>query len=213
MKLIKSKSNLKPINQEFLNETLNGSITLFGLLSEYADKKLNKDKLEEVILSEHKCDRLKERYIETLFKEKRALPFLVEDRYNIILNVDKINDLTETIARFMKILPFELYIDLTDDFKKFSKSGLEIVTILIDCVNKIEIDFTAAYKRTFEAEEIRRTARELNFKIIGSLYEKEDSAVRVYSLIRLILYMYKLITTAEEVSDYLRGLIIKYPTR
>ena len=85
MKLLKEKKNeLIELNKEFLAETLNGIEILHNTVEQFIDDKLNKTELDQVIQTEQKCDRLKEKYVQILFKEKRALPFLVEDRYNIL---------------------------------------------------------------------------------------------------------------------------------
>ncbi|MFX1310433.1 MAG: hypothetical protein ACFE8C_12095, partial [Promethearchaeota archaeon] len=74
------KNELTEINKEFLAETLAGIEVLHNATSQFINDKLNKNELEDVIQSEKKCDRIKEKYVQILFKSKRALPFLVEDR-------------------------------------------------------------------------------------------------------------------------------------
>jgi predicted phosphate transport protein (TIGR00153 family) len=214
MKLLKEKRNqLQEINEEYLAQTLKGAKILHDLLNQFIEKKLNKADLEQVIQSEHKCDRLKEKYIQVLFKEKRALPFLVEDRYQILMNVDQINDKTEYLARFMQVFPFELYDDIIDEFITLCENCMQTVELLINCATLIETDFDSAYAKTFEIEEVRRKARKAKFHLLEVLYKKSKEPTRVYLTSKLVTIIYEVANWAEDVSDFLRGLIIKYPSR
>jgi len=214
MKLLKTKKNeLIEIQEEHLATTLNGTKILHDCVMQFVNKKLKKADLEQVIQSEQKCDRLKEKFTQILFKEKRALPFLVEDRYAIMMKIDQINDMTEFFARFLQVYPFELYDDIKDDFKSLCGYCMETVEILINCATLVEADFDSAYKKTFEVEEIRRKARKAKFDLLETVFKKKEEPTRVYLTSKLVTYIYEVASWAEDVSDFLRGLIIKYPSR
>ena len=214
LKLLKDKkSELDEVNKEFLAETLNGSALLHEALSTFIDDKLKKESLEGVIQVERKCDLLKEKYTQVLFKDKRALPFLVEDRYNILMMIDKVNDKMEFFARFLEVYPFKLYKEIKDEFKNLSSSCAQAVEELVNCAILIETDFDGAYKKTFEIEEKKREARTAKFNLLGKLYKMKDDPTRVYLTSKLVTYIYDIVSWVEETSDYLRGLIIRYPSR
>lgn len=214
MKLLREKRNeLQEINEEYLAQTLKGAKVLNDLIRKFIENKLNKADLEQVIQSEHTCDLLKEKYTQVLFKEKRALPFLVEDRYKILMNVDQINDKTEFLARFLQVYPFELYSDIIDEFKTLNESCMQTIELLINCATLIETDFESAYAKTFEVEEVRRKARKARFHLLEVIYKKSEEPTRVYLTSKLVTIIYEVANWAEEVSDFLRGLIIKYPSR
>ena len=214
MKLLKEKKNeLTEINKEFLSETSAGIETLHNATSQFINDKLNKNDLENVIKLEKKCDRIKERYVQVLFKDKRALPFLVEDRYNIVMKLDQVNDKAEFFARFLQVYPFKLYDDIKKKFKVLCDSSYKTVKELINCATLIETDFDGAYKVTFEIESIRREARKAKFELLDILFKKKDDPTKVYLTSKLVTYLYDIASWAEQTSDYLRGLIIKYPTR
>ncbi|MFX0018804.1 MAG: DUF47 family protein [Promethearchaeota archaeon] len=214
MKLLKEKKNeLTEINNEFLTETLVGIETLHNATNQFINDKLNKNELEDVILSEKKCDRIKEKYVQVLFKDKRALPFLVEDRFNILMKLDQVNDKTEFFARFLQVYPFKLYADIKEKFIALCDSCYRTVKELINCATLIETDFDAAYKVTFNVESIRREARKAKFELLDILFKKKDDPTKIYLTSKLVTYIYDIASWAEQTSDYLRGLIIKYPTR
>jgi len=214
MKIFKEKKNeLLEINREFLSETLNGSAILYDALLQFIDDKLKKETLDGVIQAEKKCDRIKEKFTQVLFKDKRALPFLVEDRYNILMMVDTANDKMEFFARFLKVYPFELYKEIKDEFSKLSTTYAQSVEELVNCATLIETDFDGAYKTTFKIEEIKRQARTAKFNLLDKLYKMTDNPTKVYLTSKLVTYMYDIVSWVEETSDYLRGLIIRYPSR
>jgi predicted phosphate transport protein (TIGR00153 family) len=214
MKLFKEKKNeLDEINREFLSETLNGSAILHDAVTQFVEGNLKKGVLDGVIEVEHKCDEIKDKFVQILFKDKRALPFLVEDRYNILMMIDQVNDKMEFFARFLKTNPFKLYDEVKDDFKDLCSACSQSVESLINCATLIETDFSGAYKITFEIEEFKRKARTAKFNLLEKLYKMDDNPTKVYITSKLATYLYEIASWSEETSDYLRGLIIKYPSR
>jgi predicted phosphate transport protein (TIGR00153 family) len=214
MKLLKEKKNeLDEINKEFLAETLNSSALLHEALSTFTNDKLKKETLQGVIKAEKKCDEIKDEYTKVLFRDKRALPFLVEDRYNILMMIDTVNDKMEFFARFLEVYPFKLYKEIKAEFTKLYSACSQAVEELVNCAILIETDFDGAFKKTFEIEEKKREARTAKFNLLGKLYKMTDDPTKVYLTSKLVTYIYDIVSWAEETSDYLRGLIIKYPSK
>jgi len=214
LKLLKDKKNeLDEVNKEFLAETLSSAALLHEALSTFIVDKLKKESIEGVIQAERKCDQLKDKYVQVLFRDKRALPFLVEDRYNILMKIDTTNDKMEFFARFLGVYPFKLYKEVKDEFKNLCNACAQAVEELVNCAILIETDFDGAYKKTFEIEEKKREARTAKFNLLSRLYKMTDDPTRVYLTSKLVTYLYDIVSWVEETSDYLRGLIIKYPSR
>jgi predicted phosphate transport protein (TIGR00153 family) len=213
MKMKTESSSLDEIIEEYRKETLEGCKQLHSYLNNFIHQKQKDTKLDEVIECEHNCDRLKEKYIKLLYEDKRALPFLIEDRYNIITMIDGINDRVEFIARFLQINPFELYENISDDFQKLIDTCKDCVTELISLVTIVETSFEQANKKTFKIEELKRTGRTLRFIMLEEVYKQTDNPTRVNLIAQLIMDIYDIISWSEEISDYIRGLIIKYPNR
>ena len=211
----RKKNELSEINEQFQEEIRNGAEDLFNYMSDFIDNRLEKvdEKFQEIILHEKRCDRLKEKYIEILFEDKRALPFLVEDRYKIITSLDDVVDRSEFIARYMQVLPenFEFFKDIREDMNQLNKLYLETINQLLNCTLLMETDFSAAYDLTFEVEKWKRKAFDLKFKLLGVVFQKTDEPLRVNLTWKVIDLIYDVISYSEEISDYLRGLVIKYP--
>ena len=214
MDLFKEKKNkLYEINKEFLAETLNASALLHEAFSTFTNDKLKKESLEGVIQAEKKCDELKDKFTQVLFRDKRALPFLVEDRYKILMMIDAVNDKMEFFSRFLEVYPFKLYNEIKYEFTKLYSACSQAVEELVNCAVLIETDFDGAYKITFEIEEKKREARTAKFNLLGKVYKMKDDPTKVYLTSKLVTYIYDIVSWVEETSDYLRGLIIKYPSK
>ncbi|MBN1802465.1 MAG: DUF47 family protein [Candidatus Lokiarchaeota archaeon] len=207
------KNRLQELNKQFLAETFKATQVLYELLMDYAEDKLDEKRIDDIIAFEHECDQIKEQYIEILFKDKKALPFLVEDRYKIVIMIDHMTGKNEILARFLESIPFKLYADVQEPFKEIVQLYLEGVKELISCAKLMETDFTGAYKKTFEVENKRREAKNKKFDILEDLYKKKGDDLRIYVTTKLVSHIYKVLDAAEEISDYLRGLIIKYPSK
>lgn len=210
------KEELKSIDQiskEYNEEVLRGATLLHELMKDFINHELDKEELDGVIQAEKNCDRIKDRYIQVLFQDKRALPFLVEDRYKIITLVDEALGKTEFLARFLQIYPFELYDDITKKFSRMCDICLDLMKSLLETLNLMETNFDEAYEGTFKIEKTRREARTIRFNLLEITYKKTDNPTKVYLTSLLINNLYEIISHVEDIADYLRGLIIKYPAR
>ncbi|MHA1886218.1 MAG: DUF47 family protein, partial [Promethearchaeota archaeon] len=153
-------------------------------------------------------------YINLLYKDKRALPFLIEDRYRLIKYLDLISDNSEELARGLKVYPFEIFEDIKKDMKTINDIYQETIDSLVDMVNLMETDFKSAYQKSFHLETLKRRGREAKYKILGIIYKKpQEKSLRVYLTSKICIKIFDMIVRAEEISDFLRSLIVKYPTK
>jgi len=208
------KSKLLNAANEFHTEVLKGSDLLHNCINDLIDGKLNKNKLEEVVQSEHNADIAKENYINILYSDKRALPFLIEDRYRLIKYIDIISDNSEELARGLKVYPFNLYDDIKKDLKLLNDICEETIKNLIEMIKLMETDFKTAYQMSFDIETLKRRARESKFNILEVIYQKsEEKSLQVYLTSKICIKIFDIIVRAEEISDFLRSLIVKYPSK
>ncbi len=215
LKLLKDKkSKLLEVANEFRTQVLRGSDLLHACINDLIEGKLNKNKLEEVIQCEHNGDVAKEKYINVLYEDKRSLPFLVEDRYRLIKYLDIISDRSEELARGLLVFPFNLYDDIKEEMEKLNDTYEETVKLLIEMINLMETDFKTAYEISFNIETLKRSGRDSKFKILGVIYKKsEEKSLQIYLISKICIKLYDMIERAEEISDFLRSLIVKYPSK
>ena len=215
LKLKSDKRNqLLDAARDFNREVLNGSLMLHDCINDLVNGKIIKKKLDKVIECEHNADLAKENYINILYKDQRSLPFLVDDRYRLIKYLDIVSDYSEELARGLKIYPFKLFDDIKADVIIINDLYQETIDTLVDMVNLMETDFKTAYQRSFHIETLKRSAREVKYKILGLIYKKpEEKSLRVYLTSKIFIKIFDMIERAEEISDFLRSLIVKYPSK
>ncbi|MFX1409733.1 MAG: DUF47 family protein [Promethearchaeota archaeon] len=215
MKLLKDKkSKLLNAANEFNAQVLKGSDLLHECINDLIEGKLSKEKLENVVKSEHEADVAKENYINILYTDKRALPFLVEDRYRLIKYLDIVSDKSEDLARGLQVFPFECYDDIKEEIKKLNDTYEESIKLLIEMITLMETDFKTAYQKSFDIEILKRNGRESKFRILDVVYKKsEEKSLQIYLTSKICIKLYDMIENAEEISDFLRSLIVKYPSK
>ncbi|MHA1311906.1 MAG: DUF47 domain-containing protein [Candidatus Helarchaeota archaeon] len=207
------KRKLKDIFADYQSEFMKGIKLLNTIINNFINNKVDKEKAREVIISEKKADRLKEEFIEYLYKNKRALPFLVEDRYKIITSLDKVLGVAEMTARSLAVYPFNFNSKLEKDFSNLNRLCFEIMEALIKATTVIETDFDKTKEYLSIISSLRRSALDLKFQMLAKTYERMDNHLEIILFDNLISLLYEAISRAEEISDFLNGLIIKYPSR
>jgi len=187
---------------------------LHECINDLINDKISEDKLNEIIECEHSADIAKENYINLLYQDRRALPFLVEDRYRLIKYLDNVSDDSEELARGLKVYPFELYDDIKKDMQTLNDLYDQTVEILVEMINLMETDFKTAYEKSFEIEKFKRNAREAKYCILDVIYQKSEAkSLQVYLTSKICIKIFDMIKKAEEISDFLRSLIVKYPSK
>ncbi len=208
------KKRLIEAAEKFHSEVLKGSDLLHECINDLIKGKMSEDKLNEVIECEHAADQAKENYIKILYQDRRALPFLVEDRYRLIKYLDNVSDDSEELARGLKVYPFELYDDIKKDMQTINDLYDQSVGILVEMIGLMENDFKTAYEKSFEIEKLKRNAREAKYCILDVIYQKSEAkSIQVYLTSKICIKIFDMIQKAEEISDFLRSLIVKYPSK
>ncbi|KKM65463.1 hypothetical protein LCGC14_1491030 [marine sediment metagenome] len=208
------KQKLMDAAEVFHSEVLRGADLLHESINDLIKGKLDSAKLDEVIESEHIADDEKEAYINILYKDRRALPFLVEDRYRLIKYIDLVSDDSEELARGLKVFPFALYDDIKENMQELNDIYDKAVEKLVEMISLMETDFNAAYEKSFEIENLKRNAREVKYDILDVIYQKSKArSLQIYLTSKICIKLFDMIKRAEEISDFLRSLIVKYPSK
>ncbi|HEC36942.1 hypothetical protein LCGC14_1238910 [marine sediment metagenome] len=208
------KQKLMDAAEAFHSEVLRGAGLLHESINDLIKGKIDIVKLDKVVESEHKADIVKEKYINILYQDKRALPFLVEDRYRLIKYIDLVSDDSEELARGLKVYPFALYDDIKDNMQKLNDIYDKTVENLVEMISLMETDFKAAYTKSFDIENLKRNAREVKYDILDVIYQKSEArSLQIYLTSKICIKLFDMIKRAEEISDFLRSLIVKYPSK
>jgi len=160
---------------------------------------------DEIIQLERDADEVKDIFFETIFRKKTYLPQITEERYNMMLNADRVLDRIERAVRIVCIkkidsryFPPELdrIIDLTEDvIEDFVKANILFFS-----------DFEKASKLTSKVEEKRDEVRDLYYIIL----EKVVCDELPRGTTRILNATTRISIEAEQGTDYLKVLIAKH---
>ncbi len=85
---------------------------------------------------------------------------------------------------------------------------------LVEMISLMETDFNAAYEKSFEIEKLKRNARGVKYDILDVIYQKSKArSLQIYLTSKICIKLFDMIKRAEEISDFLRSLIVKYPSK
>jgi predicted phosphate transport protein (TIGR00153 family) len=213
MKTSDSKRKVEEIMREF-NNVLLECVKLFSeavhTLCDNQIEEFNK-KVEQIIQVEEKSDGLKDELIEK-FMKKEAMAFTRADRIQLIENLDMIVDDIEYSARAMQInsIIIKDYSIIADHFKKFSDDLEAVVKTLANAVTLAEENLEKAIEATKAVEKLRDPARTHSFQIMTEILKSDLKNLEKMLLYRNTEYLLAILDKAEETSDYLRMIAIKY---
>jgi len=199
--------------QEF-NNLLSHAVILFDesidLLCDGNQTEFDK-KVTEIIAVEKKADRLKDELIE-LFMKRETMAFSRGDRIELLEHIDIVFDQIEYAIRMIETHPIEPYTKtpIKTHLQQFSHDIEEIVKTLAGAVNMAEEDLPKAIQATRMIEDLRRHTRDHYFEIIEDILKGDYADIEKMLLSSGTEYMIKIIDSAEEASDFLRMLAIKY---
>jgi len=207
----KPKRKIEDIMREF-NDLLKHGIELFDqgidLLCDGKFKEFHKI-VDEIITVEKKADRLKDELIEK-FMKREAMAFSRGDRIELIEKIDIVHDCIEYAARTIQTHPIKSYDPITVPFKQFTHDLAEVVKALAGAVMLAEDDLHKTIEATRMIESLRRSARDHSFEIMAEILKSELSTLDKVLLYSTIEYMLDILDRAEEASDFLRTIAIKY---
>lgn len=209
----KKKRKLEDVMREF-NHLLVEAVTLFNegihLLCDNKDDKF-KEKVKEIIKVENKADRLKEELIEKFLK-RETMAFTRADRIKLVEEIDIVLDQIEYCARTI-----QTHIGLVADygpvakhFKKFTNDLTEVIKTLSSAIDTAEVDLLKTIEGTKLVEKLRRHARNNSFQIMADIINGNFKNPQKMLLYTTTEYLLHILDRAEQTSDYLRMIAIKY---
>lgn len=170
-----------------------------------------KNVINDMITEEKMIDRLKESFVENLYKKKGFLPtFQKVDYIKIIEKLDDISDEMEIVARFFQVYPYTFHEDLKGDMEKLGKEVADVVRKLVYTVQMLFDDFSKVQGASDAVQSERREAREAQWAAMEKLFSLELHAKDYLMINNLIRMLLKVADKAEEFSDEIDALAIKY---
>ena len=170
-----------------------------------------KNVINDMITEEKMIDRLKESFVENLYKKKGFVPtFQKVDYIRIIEKLDDISDEMEIVARFFQVYPYTFHEDLKDNMDKLSDEVADVVRKLVFTVQMLFDDFSKVQGASDAVQNQRREARQAQWAAMEKLFSLELHAKDYLMINNLIRMLLKVADKAEEFSDEIDALAIKY---
>lgn len=171
-------------------------------------KKLD-EKVYELSKLEHEADIIR-REMELEFYNGAFLPFDREDRIMLTELVDTVSDMAESTGFSISLSRVEFPSKGHRDFEKFMDIIIETVSVLKECVEKLDDDMGTSIAKAHQVEDLEDEADKIERKIIKTLYQlyKEDKIdiLTLMELKNIATKMGNIVDRAENASD--RALIM-----
>lgn len=167
-----------------------------------------------IIAGEKRVDRLREKHVQELFTKKRFLPsFQKADSMKIVSLLDDVTDRIELVARHVDIFaPARAKIPdaLQEGVKTCAKLTTDVVVALAEAVRLVHVDFTRAMGACDAVQDKRRIARDTQWTLLKNLVASGIDVRLTFWLHNLVRLVVDIADKAEELSDEIHGLAIKY---
>jgi len=171
-------------------------------------KELDK-KVDELSKLEHDADIIR-RKMELEFYNGAFLPFDREDRIVLAELVDSVSDMAENTAFSISLSRLIFPTKGQGDFESFMDVIIETVSVLRECIEKLDVDMGDSIAKAHEVEDLEDKADVTERKIVKTLYQlyKEDKIdiLTLMELKNIAVKMGNIVDRAENASD--RALII-----
>lgn len=167
---------------------------------------------QEVVKREKKVDRIKDAIVEKMFGGGR-LPFSKGDRFEVIDNVDKITDQAEIVARQLVFMEIPIPKGIQAEYAKMLAKTTATAHAIREAIVTLDSDLMEAKNKCKNVEDERREVRDLQWTLLPRLLQVEDlSHFQVLNLKDIIEGIGKLADIAEDFSDFIVALAVKYIT-
>lgn len=171
-------------------------------------KKLDQ-KVYELSNLEHEADVIR-RKMELEFYNGAFLPFDREDRIILAELVDSVSDMAESTGYSISLSRLNFPSKGQGDFEKFMDTIIDTVSLLKECIEKLDVDLGDSIAKAHQVEDLEDEADIIERKIIKTLYQLyKEEKIDILTLIELkniTTKMGNIVDRAENASD--RALII-----
>jgi predicted phosphate transport protein (TIGR00153 family) len=167
--------------------------------------------VSDVIGLEKKIDRLKETFIEKLYSQKGFLPNIQKNDYLFIVeNLDEIADEIEIVARQFQIYDYIFPDSVKNDYIGLAGAVNYTVSSLADQVIYLFKDFKRAGTTWNKVQEERRNAREISWSLLREILVITIDHKHFIMLRALVKSLIAVADKAEDFSDSINALAVKY---
>ncbi len=163
---------------------------------------------KEIIEIERNMDEIKEDIVENILTKSAFLPQQALERHTLVKALDEIVDAVETAIR---VISMGSRRKPPSEIRELGKKIWICTDLVQDAVKYLFIDFSQAIEATRKLDGAREEARDVQFEILGKLYNDSDFHPNEIALFQTVSErMVDVAVKAEDVGDYIRELAMKY---
>jgi predicted phosphate transport protein (TIGR00153 family) len=166
---------------------------------------------DEIVKAERRCDDIKEELINSIFAKGAYLPQATEDRHRLVRYMDNIVNKTEVVIRrlcaredFPARIPHEMPL--------LAEKVHQCTDYLQDALKYLDSDYEKARKYAVKVDNAREEARDLDFHIFGRINSPDYDAKDAYYCYKISVSLVVVAEAAEQTSDYIQTMTVKYGT-
>jgi len=163
---------------------------------------------EEIITLEREMDEVKEDIVENILTKSAFLPQQALERHTLIKALDKVIDASENAIR---VILMGSRMKPPSEIRELGKKIWRCTDLVQDAVKYLFTDFSKAIEATRKLDGVREEARDVQFELLGKLYNDPDFRPNEIVLFQTVSErMVAVAVKAEDAGDFIRELAMKY---
>jgi len=196
---------------EFLDKVVFSVECLQKCLQSYIDGETAKflNAVEQTSRAEADADELRRQIEQNLFKYD-ILPYSRGDKVTLLETVDDIADKAEIVAKLLSIYKPKIPPKIAPNLLELSAKTLQTVMMLRDAIIALEKNLENAKEKADLTEKLREDTRAIEFTLLEKIFASKEKDMTKIILRDLISLTAKIADNAEEASDFVAMLSVKY---
>lgn len=196
---------------EFLDKVVFSVECLHKCLQSYIENEKAKflNVVEQTSRAEADADELRRQIEQNLFKYD-ILPYSRGDKVTLLESVDDIADKAEIVAKLLSIYKPKIPPKFAPLFLELAAKTHQTVLMLRDSIIALEKNLENAKEKADQTEKLREDVRAIEFTLLDKIFSSKEKDMTKLILRDLISLTAKIADNAEEASDFVAMLSVKY---
>ncbi len=196
---------------EFLDKVVFSVECLQRCLQSYIENEKTKfsGAVEQTSKAETDADELRRQIELNLFKYD-ILPYSRGDKVTLLETVDDIADKAEIVAKLLGIYKPKIPKQAAPLFLELAAKTHQTVLMLRDSILALEKNLESAKEKADQTEKLREEARAIEFTLLEKIFSSKEKDLTKITLRDLIALTASIADKAEEASDFVAMLSVKY---
>ncbi|NWF96084.1 MAG: DUF47 family protein [Candidatus Thorarchaeota archaeon] len=185
------------------------SARLFDCVTGWTERDMDRARTieGEIVQLERQGDAIVDEIVESIFAKNAYPPQQTQERYELVKRIDDVIDAAERAAKLIGAIRSR---SPPDGLKAIAEKCWNCTDLLQDAIKHILTDFKAAWDLSRRIEVIREETRDMHYSLLERLMNSSVDLSEALLAHRLGEQIIAVAIAAEEVSDFIRTLVVKY---